>query len=238
MSLTIPNNSDSNYAAYKVAHPALINLVDDVRAWLNRDDDVVSNNLIGSFMQMAADNSYRELRIPPLETTLSVTVSSGNATANELPIPGNFTELIRLAKLKTATTFDIYNDRVELTVFDDEGLAKPSYRYFTRKGTNFKLYPAVLEGEVYEIHYYRRLFALDALTVDTSTEIYNWLRDDNEKAFLFGTLKFASIYLADAAGADSYSKLFDNEIKTLNTEEKQRLSRGANLRSVFSTSLI
>jgi len=238
MSLNIPTNSHSTYAAYKVAHPALISLVDDVRDWLNRDEDVVSNNLIGSFMQKAADNSYRELRIPPLETTLSITVTSANATANELPIPGNFTELIRLSKVKTATTFDVYNDRVELAVFDDETVAKPSYRYFARKGVNFKIYPAVLLNEVYEVHYYRRLFALDALTTGTSEEIYNWLRDDNEKAFLFGTLKFASIYLADMAGAENYGKLFDNEIKTLNAEEKQRLSRGANLRSVFSTKLI
>jgi len=40
------------------------------------------------------------------------------------------------------------------------------------------------------------------------------------------------------AGADNYMKLFDAEIKSLNDEEKQRLSRGANLRSVFSTRLI
>jgi len=238
MALTIPNTSDSTYAAYKTAHPALINLVDDVRDWLNRDEDVVSNNLIGSFMQKAADNAYRELRIPPLEATVNITVSAANATSNQLPIPGNFTELIRLSKVKSAGKFDIYNDRVELTVFDDEHVAKPSYRYFARKGGNFKLNPTVLEAEVYEVHYYRRLFALDALTVETSTEVYNWLRDDNEKVFLFGALKYASIYLSDMAAADTYGKLFDNEIETLNQEEKQRLSRGANLRSVFSSSLI
>jgi len=238
MALTIPSDTASAYAAYKTAHPGLINLVDDVRDWLNRDEDVVSNNLIGSFMQKAADNAYRELRIPPLETTLNVTVSSANAAANQLTIPGNFTELIRLSKVKSDNKFEVYNDRVELSVFDDQELAKPSYRYFTRKGTHFKIYPAIVEGEVYEIHYYRRLFALDALTVDTSKEIYNWLRDDNEKVFLFGTLKFASIYLSDMAAADTYSKLFDNEIATLNQEEKQRLSRGANLRSVFSSKLI
>ena len=238
MALTIPSNTDGTYAAYKVAHPGLINLVDDVRDWLNRDEDVVSNNLIGSFMQKAADNTYRELRIPPLETTLNITISANNATSNQLPIPGNFTELIRLSKVKTDNKFEVYNDRVELSVFDDQDLAKPSYRYFTRKGTHLKLYPAVLENEVYELHYYRRLFALDALTVDTSTEIYNWLRDDNEKAFLFGALKYASIYLADMTGADTYGKLFDNEVATLNQEEKQRLSRGANLRSVFSSNLI
>jgi len=238
MALTIPNNTDGTYAAYKAAHPALINLVDDIRDWLNRDEDVVSNNLIGSFMQKAADNAYRELRIPPLETTIDVTISSSNAAANQLPIPGNFTELIRLSKVKADNKFEVYNDRVELSVFDDQELAKPSYRYFTRKGSYLKLYPAVLENEVYELHYYRRLFALDALTTDTSTEIYNWLRDDNEKTFLFGALKYASIYLSDMAAADTYGKLFDNEILTLNKEEKQRLSRGANLRSVFSSNLI
>jgi len=238
MALSIPNNSHSTYAAYKVAHPGLINLIDDVRVWLNRDDDVVSNNLIGSFMQKAADDAYRALRIPPLETKIDITISAANALANELPIPGNFTELIRLAKVKTTTTFDIYNDKVELSVFDDVTVAKPSRRYFARKGTAFKIFPAVVANEVYEIFYYRRLFALDALTSGTNSEIYNWMRDDNEKAFLFGTLKYACIYLSDLAGADNYMKLFDAEIKSLNDEEKQRLSRGANLRSVFSTRLI
>ena len=189
-------------------------------------------------MQKAADDAYRALRIPPLETKIDITISAANALANELPIPGNFTELIRLAKVKTTTTFDIYNDKVELSVFDDVTVAKPSRRYFARKGTAFKVFPAVLVNEVYEIFYYRRLYALDALTSGTSSEIYNWMRDDNEKAFLFGTLKYACIYLSDLAGADNYMKLFDAEIKSLNDEEKQRLSRGANLRSVFSTRLI
>jgi len=238
MALTIPSNTDGTYAAYKVAHPALINLVDDVRDWLNRDEDVVSNNLIGSFMQKAADDTYRALRIPPLETTVNVTVSSVNAASNQLPIPGNFTELIRLSKVKADNKFEVYNDKVELSTFDNREELKPSYRYFSRKGSYFKLYPTILENEVYEIYYYRRLFALDALTTDTSTEIYNWLRDDNEKAFLFGTLKYASIYLSDIASVDTYGKLFDNEILTLNNEEKQRLSRGGNLRSIFSSNLI
>jgi len=238
MALTIPNNTDGTYAAYKVAHPALITLVDDVRDWLNRDEDVVSNSLIGSFMQKAADDAYRALRIPPLEASFEVTISAANALSNHIPIPSNFTELIRLSKMKGDNKFDIYNDKVELSAFDDEGLTKPSYRHFTRKGTYFKVSPSVLENEVYEIYYYRRLFTLDALSSDTSTEVYNWLRDENEKSLLFGTLKYASIYLSDMAAVDTYGKLFDNEILTLNNEEKQRLSRGGNLRSVFSSNLI
>jgi len=238
MALAIPNDSDASYAAYKVAHPALIAIVDEVRDWLNRDDDVVSNNLIGRFMQKAADDAYRELRIPPLETTLNITVSSSNVTTNQLPIPGDFTELIRLSKITATNKYDIYNDKVELSVFDDTFEAKPRGRYFTRKGGYFKLYPAVVEAEVYELHYYRRLGSLDALTTGTSTEAYNWLRDANGKVFLFGTMRYASIYLADLAAADTYGKLYTEEVKNLNDEEKQRLSRGANLRSIFTSSLI
>jgi len=159
MSLTIPASSDSTYAAYKVAHPALINLVDDVRDWLNRDEDVVSNNLIGSFMQKAADDSYKSLRIPPLEVTINVVVSSTNATNNELPIPSNFTELIRLSKLLSINKYEIYNDKVELTAFDDEYAYKPNIRYFTRKGTNLKLNPVLALAETYELHYYARGFS-------------------------------------------------------------------------------
>ena len=238
MALAIPNNSASGYAAYKVIHPALIAIVDEVRDWLNRDEDVVSNNLIGRFMQKAADDAYRELRIPPLEATTNLTITSANALVNEIPIPGDFTELIRLSKVKAANKYDIYNDRVELSVFDDDFEAKPNGRYFTRKGTNFKLYPTVVVGEVYEVHYHRRLASLDAVVTGTTNEVYNWLRDDNEKVFLFGTLRYASVYLSDLAGADMYGKLYDDEIKTLNYEEKQRLSRGANLRSVFTSALI
>jgi hypothetical protein len=238
MSLTIPASSASTYAAYKVAHPALINLVDDVRDWLNRDEDTVSNNLIGSFMQKAADDAYKKLRIPPLERTIEVIVSSTNATKNELPIPGDFTELIRLAKKTAVNKYDIYNDRVEITSFDDEYAYKPNARYFTRKGTNLKLNPVLALAETYELHYYARGFSLDALTTDTSTEIYNWLRDDNEKAFLFGSLKYAHIYLGDLAAAGTYEKLFKDEIDSLNMEETRRLSRGANVKTIYTNALI
>ena len=238
MALTIPASVDSTYVAYKVAHPALISLVDDVRDWLNRDEDTVSNNLIGSFMQKAADDSYKSLRIPPLETTTPVTINATDAAMNRLAIPGNFTELIRLSKSLGSNKYDIYNDKVELSSFDDEYAHKPNYRYFTRKGTDLKLNPPVVEGEVYEIHYYRRLFALDALTTDTATEIYNWLRDDNEKAFLFGSLRYASVYLNDMAAADTYEKMFNAEIESLNMEEKRRLARGANIRTIYTSALI
>jgi len=238
MALTIPASTDSTYTAYKVAHPALINLADDIRDWLNRDEDTVSNNLIGSFMQKAADDSYKSLRVPPLEATLLVTISAANAAANNLAIPGNFTELIRLAKSLGSNKYDIYNDKVELTSFDDDYAHKPNYKYFTRKGNNLKLNPPVIEGEIYELHYYRRLFALDALTTDTSVEIYNWLRDDNEKAFLFGALRYASVYLNDMAAADTYEKMFKSEIDSLNTEEKRRLVRGANIRTIYTSALV
>ena len=239
MALIIPaSTAGSTYSAYVTAHPGLMNLIADVRDWLNRDEDVISNNLIGSFMQKGSDDAYRTLRIPPLETTIQITVNSTQATNNTLPIPSNFIELIRLSKNKGANKYDIYNNQVGLGTFDNDWEQKPDARYFSRKGTDLKLYPAIVEGDIYELHYYRRLFALNALTTDTNVEIYNWLRDENEKVLLFGTLKYASIYLADLAAADTYGTLFDKEIEALNYEEKQRLSRGANLRSVFSSSLI
>ena len=44
-----------------------IEMVDMVREWSNRDEEVISKVQIGKFLDFAADNIYRDLRIAPLE---------------------------------------------------------------------------------------------------------------------------------------------------------------------------
>ena len=40
------------------------------------------------------------------------------------------------------------------------------------------------------------------------------------------------------AAADTYEKMFNAEIESLNMEEKRRLARGANIRTIYTSALI
>ena len=130
-----------------------------------------------------------------------------------------------------------------------------------------------------ELHYYRRLAALDATYSGTYTNwksglgtldiggvattysaaadkteasfdtrlaenaaywvgelAAHWLRDENERIVLFGSLLEVSIYLNDNEEIQKYQILFDQEISELNKEEITRRNKGGNLSMSFAYS--
>ena len=67
----------------------------------------------------------------------------------------------------------------------------------------------------------------------------NWLRDENERILLFGSLKQIFIYLNDNTEIEKYQALFSSQIESLNREENARKARGGNVAISFSgTNLI
>jgi hypothetical protein len=228
-------------------------LVAKVRDWANRDSTVLSDAMVSDFIDYSADLCYRELRIPPLEYTYqyaAITV----AGETSLQLPPDVTELIMFKVKDNAGNSLVFDQKMDLRSFTDKYTTKGEGS-FTRKGQNLEFYPAASVGDVYELHYYRRLSDMDATyvvnaaniasgntTVSASgvtgavevsgvwyvgDEVYNWLRDDNERMVLWGSLYHAFEYLGSDEQAAKYQNKQMQAIDELNREEKRRRVSGA-----------
>ena len=99
-------------------------------------------------------------------------------------------ELIYLRRTRDQTVFNYRLD--QRTVLD--GDAQKQYFSFSRVGDDFKLFGNISAGDVIEIHYYRRLPALNA-AYDVTAENYN-------AGFVTGGTR--TIVTATAGGAQFY----------------------------------
>jgi|TARA_B100000035_G_C21030838_1_gene568380 hypothetical protein len=250
-----------------MATPNFDALVAKVRNWANRDSSILTDALITDFLDYSADTCYRKLRIPPLEYTyLYPTITSASTGETSLQLPPDLTEIISMRRTNSAGTSSTFMKNLGLRSFEDNNTSKPQ-NSFSYKGGNIIFHPAAEEGEVFEIHYYRRLFDLNATYVVnqaninagntttassgdegavefpassgnyyTGNEVYNWLRDDNERALLFGALAHAMDYLGDNEASMKYFQKQEMAIQELNNEETYRKVRGSSNQITYEVS--
>ena len=267
-------------------------MVDKVLAWSNRDVEVLPYATIKDFLNYAADDCYRNLRIPPFENTWEyATVPAANAGENRLLVPGDAISFIQLRKKdsNSLTGYTVYGAKSDIRSFYHEEIIKYDYFYYTREGQNLIVSPDFVEGDEFELYYYRRLQELDArytynsriaatygyiadseaqlrqIVMDSegsdvfikdpelASQIYqihdsdmpnkfylgklapHWLRDENQKILLFGSLFHAFDYLDEIDSAQKYKAKFDAEVAMLNNEDKMRMARGGNIQTHFNS---
>ena len=155
-------------------------LVALVRNWSNRDEEVVSDNIIKDSLRYAADKAYRNLRVPPLENvaTYNKTELEAATTTNtqlqssktEIKVPFDLIEIIQIKELDSAGgTTRVFNEKLDVRTFNDPTAEKYlANNYFTRERNLIFLTPGFGENAFgntansIELLYYRRLPALDA----------------------------------------------------------------------------
>ncbi len=153
-------------------------LVALVRDWSNKDSTVLSDARIKDCLRYAADKAYRKLRVLPLENTITYTSASLVAATvagstlvpskTELTIPSDLIEFIQIREIDAnGQPTRVFNEKTDLRTFNDWTSNKYNYSaYWTRKGNSILLSPGFDSSngaDKVEIHYYRRLPALDAL---------------------------------------------------------------------------
>ncbi len=156
-------------------------LVALVRNWSNRDEEVVSDNIIKDSLRYAADKAYRNLRVPPLENVAtyskaeleSATTTNTQllASKTEIKVPFDLIEIIQIKELDSAGGVTrVFNEKLDVRAFNDPTAEKYlASNYFTRE-RNLIFFNAwflvrmllVILQTVVELLYYRRLPALDA----------------------------------------------------------------------------
>lgn len=275
-------------------------LVAKVRDWSNRDAETLADGIIQDALRYAADQAYRELRIPSLEATATYTITNAQDGTNSLTIPDDLSEFISLRRtsgtgissssgqtLGNHGNTIVYNEKLDYRTFSDNtAFATDLYRW-TRRQNQIMVAPALMEDEVYELFYYRRLPALNArysvtatngnagrlvaptgtqvgtnIFFDEDTNTYydsaddvpagamvttvmrigneapNWLRDEQEKVLLWGSLYHIFDYLGEDQMAQKYLQKFTLEIERLNNEENHRKASGGNVQQNFDGFLI
>jgi len=198
-----------------------------IRSWANRDVSVLSNSVVVRCFNYAADKAYRTLRVPPLEITRLYDV---NGTQDEITAagvagvtpdisPSSFwgggqvlsmtapTDMIEIMYIRNADTTTknpgiVYNEKVDIRTFNDGLSSSRDYHFYTRIGNQIKLHGNFSRGDVVELHYYRRLAALDATYSGTYT---NW------KSGL-GTLDIGGVATTYSAAVDKTEASFDTRL--------------------------
>jgi hypothetical protein len=300
-----------------MATPRYDSLVAKVRDWANKPElNTIPDSVIQDCLTYAADEAYRLLRIPPLEETITYTVvSADNSGENSLGLPfGNaytsfyipedltqFIYIRTLAQENAGTSYStfpsnvskVFNEVTDKRTFFDLYSEKYSvYNWMWQDGKIF-IHPQLAVGAQVEIHYYKRLPALNALynvapinyliglsdasqpyvsltNDDTDTPLYfstansvekcfstleeataystpvttkyyvgnevsNWLRDQNERLLIWGGLYNLGAYLFDDKMEQRYQAKFNDNIFSLNKEEKWRRASGGNVQINFNT---
>ena len=164
--------------------------VDNVRAWSNRDSDVLPDSVIQSAMDFAADKAYKALKVPALEAIATYEIipttqvarniyevyidstNINNQSVVKLPIPADLSSFIHL-RIKesnnSAKEGVVFNEKADVRTFFDMYSDRYSDFVWSRQINFILASGAINPGDVIELYYYRRLPSLNAQYSVTAT---------------------------------------------------------------------
>ena len=234
-----------------------------IRDWSNRQDtSVLSNDRIQEAMKYAADKAYRKLRVAALENTItynSTALTAATTTGNqflpsqtELTLPTDLIEFIQIREIDSSSrTCRVFNEKTDLRTFNDWSSLKTSYiGYFSRKGNTLLLAPGFNQAsslgtpDKIELHYYRRLPALNAqYDVTPANYAAGFTTQDNTAAvslfFVNGDTNTAYATQSEATAADTgnagtnNAKYRGNEAANWLRDENERVIMMGALAEIF-----
>lgn len=186
-------------------------LVSLVRNWANRDSEVLTDAIIDDCLKYAADKAYRYLRILPLEATVvydtnaliaaTTAATLSNSGRTELAAPTDLIEFIQIREVDANNnTTRVFNEKLDLRTYNDVN-AVVTGDHWSRQGNTILLSPGFQQGGVgspvsIELHYYKRLTALNATYNVTATNYTAGLLNASTQ----GTAGSAPLYLVTLAG--------------------------------------
>ena len=242
--------------------PTYANFTALVRDWSNKDSSVLSDTRIQDCLRYAADKCYRNLRVAALENTItynSTALNAATTAANtflpsqtDLTLPTDLIEFIQIREIDSAgRTCRVFNEKTDLRTFNDWSALKTSYiGYFSRQGNTLLLAPgfgqanSLSTADKIELHYYRRLPALNALyDVTPANYAAGFLTQDNAAAislfFVNGDTNTAYATQSEATAADTgnagtnNAKYKGNEAANWLRDENERVLLMGALAEVF-----
>lgn len=156
-----------------------------VATWLNRDS---LTSQIPDFIRLAEARIYRELRIPNMEVTTTLSISGSTGKAN---VPSDFLEA-RSVTLSTGETLlrKPYDEVAARANTNTHGTGQP--KYWARVGQEFIVSPFPDAGTYnLNLYYYQQPTNL------SDSNQTNYLTNQSPDLLLFGALTEAGVYLKD-----------------------------------------
>ena len=177
-----------------------------VRDWSNkREVATIPDSIIEDCLNYSADECYRLLRIPPLETTITYTVAKEDNTGvgykafTSFLIPEDLTQFSVVRVIDdVGMTNTVFNEITDKRTFLDQYAEKYSRYNWMWSDNKIFLSPQLAAGVKVEIKYYRRLPSMDA---QYSVEPINYILgvDDADQPYLsVGTGTDTPLYFAGA----------------------------------------
>ena len=184
-------------------------MIQRVIRWSNRDPEIfgavanrpetgwtrTNTGELPEFLEYAADKCYRVLRVPPLEYTRQFVIAETDFVDADRQVDTGY----GLNTFNMAVPVDlidviyfrhegcVINEKVDPRTFYDRYSIKKSGAFWTRIGNVFQISGLFSTGDVIEIHYYRRLPAMDAKYNVTAATVNFLLPNDVSEAYAFNT---------------------------------------------------
>jgi len=242
--------------------PTYAQFTELVRDWSNKDSSVLKDTRIQDCLRYAADKCYRNLRVAALENTITYNSTALNAATiagtnylpsqTDLTLPSDLIEFIQIREIDVnSRTCRVFNEKTDLRTFNDWSALKTSYiGYFSRQGSTLLLAPgfgqanSLSTADKIELHYYRRLPALNALyDVTPANYAAGFLTQDNTAAvslfFVNNNTNIAYATQSEATAADTggvgtnNAKYKGNEAANWLRDENERVLLMGALSEVF-----
>lgn len=175
-----------------------------VADWLARTD---LTDRIVDFITLAEARINRELRCREM-----VTEASGTTDVQDITIPSDFVETVKLV-LDTATDEPLEYRPVEDSELRVAGSTSGQPLMFSVLGQSIRLYPSPDGEYTYTLHYYAKV---TSLSDDHPT---NWLLTKAPDLYLFGALVEASPFLLDDARVGLWESKFQAAKRSLHAAE-------------------
>jgi hypothetical protein len=208
-----------------MATPLYDDLVAKVRDWSNKPEvNTIPTSVIQDCLSYSADECYRLLRIPPLEETVTYTVSSndniGTPSSNDylsyttFPIPEDLTQFIYLRTVDSTTQqTTMFNEITDKRTFFDPLAETYGDTYWMWQDGNIFVKPQLAVGTKLEIHYYKRLPALNALYSVLPINYIISLPDNQQPYLTLVTSGGTNLYFSTA---NSITKCFSSLTEATN----------------------
>jgi len=200
-----------------MATPLYDALVAKVRDWSNKPEvNTIPTSVIQDCLKYSADECYRLLRIPPLEETVTYTIGSTDNVGiqndtlsyTSFPIPEDLTQFIYLRTLESETNEStVFDEITDKRTFFNQYAETYSANYWMWQDGNLFIKPQLPVGTQVEIHYYKRLPALNALYSVIPVNYIIGLSDANQPYLTLVTSGGTNLYFSTEA---TVTKCFSN----------------------------
>lgn len=190
-------------------------LKSDVADWLLRDD---LTNAIPSFIRLCEANIRRDVKVRAMETSASITITSGVAT-----LPDGFIEARRLI-LDNSTYWALDYLPPDVLYSTQVYIESGSAVAYTIEGDSLIFRPSASESGLL---LYSKAF--DALADDSDT---NWLLTNAYDIYLYGTLIHTAPYLKDDARLMVWGEMYAKAVAGINKQSSLSQFAGSALKTM------